>query len=133
MATKSNKTGRKNKLGAGRPRIQINEEKLFELASYGCTKTELASFFDINIDTLIDNYSEKIHKAYDTGKIRLRKTQLNLADTSAAMSIFLGKNWLGQSDRIETVNTSATTTTITADKEALELVRKNLQLNEEIK
>ena len=31
-------------------------------------------------------------------KIRLRRSQIKLAETSAAMAIFLGKNLLGQSD-----------------------------------
>ena len=31
-------------------------------------------------------------------KIQLRKNQISLSKTSAAMAIFLGKNYLGQSD-----------------------------------
>ena len=33
------------------------------------------------------------------GKIRLRRYQLQLAEKSAAMAIWLGKQWLGQTDK----------------------------------
>ena len=38
-------------------------------------------------------------------KIRIRRNQLKLSEKSAAMAIFLGKNYLGQSD--ETVESNA--------------------------
>lgn len=33
-------------------------------------------------------------------KIKLRRNQLKLSEKSAAMAIFLGKNYLGQSDNV---------------------------------
>lgn len=40
-------------------------------------------------------------------RIRLRRNQLKLSEKSAAMAIFLGKNYLGQTDRQEIVATSS--------------------------
>lgn len=40
-------------------------------------------------------------------KIRIRRNQLKLSEKSAAMAIFLGKNYLGQSD--ETVDDNSGT------------------------
>ena len=39
-------------------------------------------------------------------KIRIRRNQLKLSEKSAAMAIFLGKNYLGQSD--ETIEDNST-------------------------
>ena len=38
-------------------------------------------------------------------RIKLRRNQLKLSEKSAAMAIFLGKNYLGQTDRIEQIVT----------------------------
>lgn len=40
-------------------------------------------------------------------KIRLRRNQLKLSEKSAAMAIFLGKNYLGQRDSFEVTDTTA--------------------------
>lgn len=40
-------------------------------------------------------------------KISLRKNQLKLSEKSAAMAIFLGKQYLGQRDNYDTDNTEA--------------------------
>ena len=41
-------------------------------------------------------------KKREKGKISLRRAQFRLAEKSAAMAIFLGKNYLGQRDAVET-------------------------------
>ena len=40
-------------------------------------------------------------------KIKLRRNQFKLSEKSAAMAIFLGKNYLGQRDAIEQTNSEA--------------------------
>lgn len=96
-----------------RPRKQIDEEQFKKLCGIQCTLQEIAGFFDCCEDT-IENWCKrelkqsfsdayKIHSAQ--GKISLRRMQFKLAEKSAAMAIFLGKQYLGQSDRTEfTVN-----------------------------
>lgn len=103
------KTGRP----PGRPRTEISEDQFKKLCGLHCTLVEIASFFDCSEDTIerwckrtfnlgfADTF--KIYSA--TGNISLRRYQFKLAEHNVAMAIFLGKNWLGQTDRTETTAT----------------------------
>ena len=93
----------------GRPPIQIDKEHFEALCQLFCTEEEIAQFFKCSIDT-INNWCKKTYgetfseslKKYSVGaKISLRRKQLKLAEKSAAMAIFLGKNYLNQKDYIE--------------------------------
>ena len=54
------------------------------------------------------NFKEYYKKYGGTAmKISLRKNQLKLSEKSAAMAIFLGKQYLGQRDNFDTDNTEA--------------------------
>ena len=90
----------------GRPKLKLNAigMKVVEaLAMVGCTHDEIAACLYTTKDTL---YSEHNNEAFSTaykngreiGKISLRRTQFKLAQESATMAIWLGKNLLGQSD-----------------------------------
>lgn len=100
---------------AGRPRKQIDMEQFKKLCAMQCTLGEIAGFFDCSEDTienwckreLKSNFSD-IYKNYSaSGKISLRRSQFKLAEKSAAMAIFLGKNYLGQSDHVVIEDRSA--------------------------
>lgn len=54
-----------------------------------CKKTYGKSFSEINA------------QKKDFGKVSLRRNQLELSKTNATMAIWLGKNWLGQTDKVE--------------------------------
>ena len=93
----------------GRPKKEISKEQFEKLCGLQCTKDEIAGFFNCSPDT-IENFCKSTYK--DTfsatykiysvsGRISLRRYQFKLAEKSAAMAIFLGKNMLGQKDRIE--------------------------------
>ena len=93
---------------AGRPRKEIDNKQFESLCGMQCTLTEIASFFNCSIDT-IENYckreykmtfSEVFNKYASVGKISLRRTQFKLAERSSAMAIWLGKQVLGQEDKI---------------------------------
>ena len=94
----------------GRPRKEIDQIHFEKLCSIMCTKDEIAGFFDCSPDT-IENYCKKTYrKTFSAvykdksaqGKISLRRTQFKLAEKSPAMAIFLGKQYLGQTDKVET-------------------------------
>jgi hypothetical protein len=96
-------------MGAGRPKKEISKEQFEKLCGLQCTKEEIAGFFNCSPDTIEryckstyhDNFAA-VYKEYSAqGKISLRLYQFKLAEKSAAMAIFLGKNMLGQKDRIE--------------------------------
>lgn len=88
---------------AGRPRKQLNENQIFELASIHCTDNEMAAVLDCDVDTLRDNYSAIIQKGRETGKMSLRRAQFKIAlsnDKNAlGMLIWLGKQLLEQHEK----------------------------------
>lgn len=91
---------------AGRPRKEIKKETFEKLCGMMCTEVEICGFFGVTDKTLNrwcrDTYRKNFSEIYKTvsmdGKISLRRMQFKLAEKSAAMAIFLGKNILGQSD-----------------------------------
>lgn len=95
-----------------RPKKEIDKKMFENLCGLQCTLEEIASAFDCDERTIerwccrtykkgfADIFREKRGK----GKISLRRSQFKLAEKNAAMAIFLGKQYLGQTDKIETVN-----------------------------
>lgn len=101
---------------AGRPTKEFSQKEFENLVGIGCTQEEICWWFrdetgkSANIDTLSRwckrTYGMNFHEYFKkyggiAMKISLRKNQLKLSEKSAAMAIFLGKNWLGQIDRID--------------------------------
>jgi hypothetical protein len=97
----------------GRPKKQIDQKEFEKLCFLQCTKQEFCSWFDTTDKTLERwcketygmGFSEIFRIKRENGIISLRRTQFQLAEKSPAMAIFLGKNLLGQTDKMEqTVN-----------------------------
>jgi len=92
----------------GRPQKPIDWEEFQKLCEIQCTQLEMASFFGISPDTLSDRTKDYYQEDYsiiykrfsEGGKCSLRRTQLKLAQKNTAMSIWLGKQWLGQKENI---------------------------------
>jgi len=99
----------------GRPRIEIDGDAFEKLCGLQCTLNEIAGFFNCSEDTIErwckrsygETFAEVYKKHSMTGKISLRRTQFKLAEKSASMAIFLGKNYLGQRDMVEYQDNSA--------------------------
>lgn len=100
---------------AGRPKKEI-DQKLFEnLCDIQCTLAEIADVLDCSEDTIERwckrtydmNFADAFKKYSAGGKASLRRIQFKLAEKSAAMAIFLGKNYLGQRDSIEQEDSEA--------------------------
>ena len=51
-------------------KYDIDKDKVEQLASFGCTDTEIASFFGCSTDLIRKSYSENLTKGRDKGKIR---------------------------------------------------------------
>ena len=92
-----------------RPVKEINKEQFESLCNLQCTLDEIAGFFKCSIDT-IERWCKRTYnmsfadtfKVYSqNGKISLRRLQFKLAEKSYAMAIWLGKQYLGQTDKIE--------------------------------
>lgn len=111
----------KNK--GGRPKKQIDQEQFEKLCELQCTQEEICGWFDVTDKTLTSwckatyrsSFSEIYNKKREKGKISLRRAQFQLAQKNAAMAIFLGKNYLGQTDRIEQIVTQIEDLTPLAD------------------
>ena len=93
----------------GRPKKQIDQKEFEKLCFLQCTKQEFCSWFDTTDKTLERwcketygmGFSEVFRIKRENGIISLRRTQFQLAEKSPAMAIFLGKNLLGQTDKVE--------------------------------
>lgn len=89
-----------------RPRKEIDKEQFEKLCGLQCTRDEICGWFDITDKTLDswckreygEGFSATYEKKREAGKISLRRAQFRLAERSASMAIFLGKNYLGQTD-----------------------------------
>ena len=83
-------------------KYKLDTEKVEQLAGFGCTNTEIASFFGCSENTIRRSYGEYLTKGRDKGKIRLRQLQWRAAERgNVSMMIWLGKQVLGQTDRQE--------------------------------
>ena len=83
-------------------KYNISKEEVYKLASYGCTNVEIADFYGCDESLIRKNYSENLTKGRANVKIRLRQLQWDSAEAgNVTMQIFLGKNMLGQQDKIE--------------------------------
>lgn len=89
-----------------RPKKVIDQSAFEKLCGLQCTYEEICDFFDVSDKTLNSwcrrtygkNFSDVFRQKRGSGKISLRRKQWKLADKSASMAIFLGKQYLGQSD-----------------------------------
>ena len=114
----------------GRPKIEwtAKDWKQFEtLCGLQCTQDEICAVMGVTDKTLTrlldEHYGESFSDIYKkksaSGKASLRRIQFDIAKKgNAAMAIFLGKNYLGQTDKQEveetgdrniTINVSAAT------------------------
>ena len=105
----------------GRPRKEIDKAQFEKLCKIQCALDEIADWFNCSEDT-IERWCKRtyqdedgnpltfaeVYKKYSAGgKIVLRRAQMKLAEKNATMAIFLGKNYLGQTDKTEIEDTTA--------------------------
>ena len=84
------------------PLLEINEEALRLLAQAGLTKRECAARLGCSHDTIERRYNHVYEQGLEKLKGSLRQKQAELAlKGNVTMLIWLGKNLLGQSDKLE--------------------------------
>lgn len=95
----------------GRPRKEIDMELVERLADIQCTEEEIASVLNCSVDTLArqPSFAEVYKRGREMGKSSLRRTQWKIAQNNATMAIWLGKQYLGQTDKVETVTDTSIT------------------------
>ena len=84
----------------------INLGELEKLAAMQCTDEEIAGWFGVSTRTIERRrksrvFAETIQRGRAKGRISLRRAQLKmLEDGSATMGVWLGKQYLGQTDEM---------------------------------
>lgn len=90
----------------GRPKLKLNakgKDLIENLAQIMCTEEEIAVVLGVTVDTLHSaenegTFSECYIKGKQSGKASLRRIQFELSKKSAPMAIWLGKQYLGQTE-----------------------------------
>ena len=111
---KKNLGGRPSKLPL------INKEHFEGMCKIQCTKDEMCGIFQVDEKTLTKwceetyklSFSDAYKKLSSTGKMSLRRQQFRSAENgNVTMQIWLGKQWLGQTDKVESSNINIGTET----------------------
>jgi hypothetical protein len=85
-----------------RPRKPIDPVQVEALAAIGCTLDEMASILSCHRNTLLNRFCKVIEKGKSSLRMSLRREQVRLAKAGdRTMLIWLGKQYLGQSERHE--------------------------------
>lgn len=93
-----------------RPTTPIDWEQVDRMCEIHCTGEEQASILGVDYDTLNaackrehnKSFSEYFRQKASSGKMSLRRKQYTSAmDGNTTMLVWLGKNWLGQTDQPE--------------------------------
>ena len=97
---------KKTQSKVGRPKVEVDVEILKNLASIGCPTYEIASVMNVSARTLKRNFAEIIDQYKERGKASLRKKMFDKAvkKDNTMMQIFLSKNYLGMSDKVQQTN-----------------------------
>ena len=100
------KATKKPQCSVGRPKAKVDVEILKNLASIGCPTYEIASVMNVSARTLKRNFAEIIDQYREQGKASLRKKMYDKAvkKDNTMMQIFLSKNMLGMSDKVQQTN-----------------------------
>lgn len=97
------KSGRE-KPKVGRPKIKIDWGLVERLAKIQCTEEEIAYAIGVERHTLASRpeFSTIYKKGRMEGRISLRRAQAKKAfEGNTTMQVWLGKQWLGQTDKQE--------------------------------
>lgn len=99
-----------------RPKIEIDFDMVKKLCAIQCTGQEIADVLDVSYDTLERrvkevyqiSFADYIKKHSANGKMSLRRKQHEVAmNGNTTMLVWLGKQYLGQTDKQIVDNTSS--------------------------
>jgi hypothetical protein len=87
----------------------VDADVMQRLAAICCTMTEIAAVTGVSVATLERRYAEPIKRGREIGKATLRREQYRLAmNGNPTMLIWLGKQLLGQTDKVVTAQSEGT-------------------------
>jgi|TARA_R100001443_G_scaffold51741_1_gene63583 hypothetical protein len=86
----------------GRKPVDVSGDKVEMLSSFGCSTVEIARLHNCSETTIRTKFREEIERGRENMRIKLRQLQWKQAELgNTSLLIFLGKQYLGQSDRNE--------------------------------
>ncbi len=104
----------KGYLKVGRPRAgslppQLNEDQIMLAASWGCTVHEIAALMGCCVDVIERRFIDIVNRGRSKLHQSLKQKQVELAmNGNTTMLIWLGKQYLGQTDKTDPNNTHHT-------------------------
>jgi len=110
----------------GRPLIAINWKQVDQMCAIHCTGEEQAAILEISYDTLEAackrekklSFPDYFKQKSASGKMSLRRRQYSEAmEGNTTMLVWLGKNWLDQTDKQE-IHQEVVNTTVNIVKDA---------------
>lgn len=85
-----------------RPKKRIDGDEVEKLAAMFCTDVEIARWFDSCDRTIRRRFRDRLDRGRSLGKMSLKRKQFELAQGgNITMLIWLGKQYLEQSDKVE--------------------------------
>ena len=93
----------------GRSDAPVDWEEFDKLCALQCPLSEIAGWYMVSEETIRRRVKEERSMTFEEyyalkrghGKIALRRAQFNMALKNPTMAIWLGKNWLEQTDKWE--------------------------------
>ena len=124
-------------MATGRPLKNIDKKQFENLCALQCTEREILDWFDVTTKTLNswckrtygDTFSNVFKQKRSPGKISLRRNQWKLAEKNANMAIWLGKQYLGQSDQPTTNLPGSTAEEDALSRSLRKLAERGLESN----
>jgi len=108
MGVKKKNVGVKKKNVGGRPKVKMGLEEVENLSRLNCTMDELAAYFGVDVRTVQlraqkePKFRAAIERGQAMGRLSVRRQQIRLLEQgNPTISIWLGKQLLGQRDRLE--------------------------------
>ena len=88
-------------------KVDIDPDKVKMLASFGCTYLEIGKYFAVNEALIRKKYRTEYEQGKEEMKLSLRQLQWKHAGQgNTALLIFLGKNYLNQTDKSQVDHTN---------------------------
>jgi len=120
---------------AGRPKLELNEQQVYKLASLNVTVKDIADVLGCSKRTLENNYLDVINEGRANLKTSILRKQyeVGITDKNVTMLIWMGKQHLGQADKkaVE-INDTRTAEQLT-DEELASIVDRGVKLNAKAK
>ena len=111
-----------------RPKLKIDESLVEKLAAIQCTPREIGAIVGCSEDTILGRFSALVSKGKEHGRMSLRRAMFKRAISgNATMMIWLSKQYLGMTDKVESKEDKTIELTYRKVEEIKTMSREELQ------